>query len=96
MSISIEFLKVVNNRGESSEKLSEKKLAGFLSAIKRADITDMMWLMTEFAPGTSSLASQLLYSMKPTQIGFLLSTWDIHSKEASESRVKAAEIRGGN
>ena len=32
--------KVVKNRGESTEKLSEKRRAGFLSALKRADITD--------------------------------------------------------
>ena len=32
--------KVVKNRGESTEKLSEKRRVGFLSAIKRADITD--------------------------------------------------------
>ena len=46
--------KVVKNKGESTEKLREKRRAVVLSAIKRADITDKILAN---APGTSSLAS---------------------------------------
>ena len=83
--------KVVKNRGESTEKLSEKRRAGFLSAIKRVDITDKILV-------NDRICSRHFISGQPAslldQIGFLLPTLNLgHSKEASESRVKAAEMR---
>ena len=83
--------KVVKNRGESTEKLSEKRRAGFLSAIKRVDITDKILANDRICSRhfISGQPASLLDENNPDWL--LLPTLNFgHSKEALESRVKAA------
>ncbi len=84
--------KVVTNRGHGLKKLSQKRRQGFLSAIKRANLTQKIL-------SNDRICSKHFVSGKPTSLldetnPDWLPSLDLgHSREVCEDKARAAEER---
>lgn len=84
--------KVITNKGKDLEKLSRKRRAGYLSAIRRADLTEKII-------ANDRICSRHFLSGKPASLlddnsPDWLPTLNLgHTKQSSESRARAAEER---
>ena len=84
--------KVITKRGKDLEKLSRKRRTGFLSAIRRVDLTDKIM-------ANDRICSRHFLSGKPASLldensPDWLPTLNLgHSKQTSEARARAAEER---
>ena len=84
--------KVITNRGKDLEKLSRKRRAGFLSAIKRSELTEKI-ISNDRICSRHFLSGKPACLMNETSPDWLPTLHLGHSNQVSECKARAVEKR---